>query len=244
MNTTNHEVEVPSTQAAPSSQNGHSPGGLEGSRGLEPGGQLAQENAKLAEENAQLRQERDLLRVLIDGLPDNIFVKDRQSRFLLSNSMHVQTMGASSPAEVLGKTDGDIFPAELAGQYRADEEALMNSGQPLNRQEVMVNPRTGEKRWLLTTKVPLRDKKGEVVGLFGISRDITDQKHTEEELHRAHDELERRIAERTTELSRERLVLRTLIDSLPDAISSKDLKGRKSDGQCGRPGKSPLQDRG
>lgn len=228
MNTTNHEVEVPSTKAAPSSQNGHSPGGLEGSRGIEPGGQLAQENAKLVEENAQLRQDRDLLRALIDGLPDNIFVKDRQSRFLISNSTHIRTMGASSPDEVLGKTDGDIFPAELAGQYRADEEALMSSGQPLNRQEAMVNPRTGEKRWLLTTKVPLRDKKGEVVGLFGISRDITDQKQTEEELHRAHDELEKRIAERTAELSRERLVMRTLIDSLPDAIYTKDINGRKT----------------
>ncbi len=180
------------------------------------------------EENAQLQQERDLLRALIDGLPDNIFVKDRQSRFLISNSMHVLTMGASSPDEVLGKTDTDIFPAELASQYRADEEALMASGQPMNRQETVVNPRTGEKRWLQTTKVPLRNKNGEIVGLFGISRDITALKQTEEELHRASNELEKRIAERTAELSRERLVMRTLIDSLPDAIYTKDINGRKT----------------
>ena len=125
-------------------------------------------------------QERDLLRTLIDSLPDNIFVKDRQSRFLVNNLAHVRTLGATHPDEVLGKTDLDIFPAELANQYYGDEQTLMKSGQPLNREETVVNPRTGEKRWLQTTKVPLRDKQGEVVGLMGISRDITDRKQAEE----------------------------------------------------------------
>ena len=72
---------MPSSEAAPSSQNGHSPGGVEGSRGVELNAQLMQENAKLAQENAQLMQERDLLRTLIDNLPDNMFVKDRRAGF-------------------------------------------------------------------------------------------------------------------------------------------------------------------
>jgi len=218
---------MPSNEVAPSSQNGHSTRGLKSSRGTGLNAKLAQENAKLAQENAQLAQERDLLRTLFDSLPDNLFIKDRQSRFLTSNLAHVRTLGATHPDEVIGKTDLDIFPAELANQYYGDEQALMKSGQPLNREETVVNPRTGEKRWLQTTKVPLRDKNGKVVGVMGINRDITDRKQAEEALRQSHDELEKRIAERTAELSQERLLLRTLIDNLPNGIYAKDTAGRK-----------------
>jgi PAS domain S-box-containing protein len=228
MNTTTHYNETPLAEVTPPSQNGHSMGGLESSRGTELNAQLAQENAKLAQENARLAQEYDLLRTLIDSLPDNIFVKDRQSRFLINNLAHVRTLGATHPDEVLGKTDRDIFPAESANQYYGDEQALMKSGQPLNREETMVNPRTGEKRWLQTTKVPLRDKQGVVVGLMGSSRDITEMKQVEEDMLRAHDKLEKRVAERTAEISQERLLLRTLIDNLPDCIYAKDAAGRKT----------------
>jgi len=217
---------MPSSEVAPSSQNGHSPGGVESSRGVELNAQLLQENAKLAQENAQLMQERDLLRTLFDNLPDNMFVKDRLSRFLVSNLAHVRTLGATHPDEVLGKTDRDIFPAELANQYYEDEQALMKSGQPLNREETVANSRTGEKRWVQTTKVPLRDKQGAVVGLMGINRDITDRKQAEEGLCRAKEELEKRVAERTVEISKERLMLRTLIDNLPDIVFIKDAQSR------------------
>jgi len=67
--------------------------------------------------NARLAQQYDLLRTLIDSLPDNIFAKDRQSRFLINNLAHVRTLGASRPDEVLGKTDRDIFPAESANHF-------------------------------------------------------------------------------------------------------------------------------
>jgi len=228
MNTTSiHRDELPSSEVAPSSQNGHSPGGVESSRGVEPNAQLMQENAKLTQENAQLMQERDLLRTLIDSLPDNMFVKDRQCRFLINNLAHVRTLGATHPDEVLGKTDRDIFPAELANQYYADEQTLMKSGQPLNTEESVVIPLTCDKRWLQTTKVPLRDKQGAVVGLIGINRDVTERRRAEEALRRAHDELEKRVAERTAEISQERLILRTLIDNLPDCIYAKDAAGRK-----------------
>ena len=226
MNTTNHDVEVPLTQSAPAPLNGHSPGRLEVSRGVDVNAQLAQENAGLVQENARLMQERDLMRTLIDGLPDNIFVKDRQSRFQISNSAHVRTLGAARLDEVLGKTDRDIFPAELADQYLGDEEALMKSGQPLNREETVVNPRTGENRWLQTTKVPLRDKNGAVVGLIGISRDITEIKRAEADRRQAHEELEKRVAERTAQISQERQLLRALIDNLPDYVYAKNAEGR------------------
>jgi PAS domain S-box-containing protein len=210
---------MPSNEVAPPSQNGHSTRGLKSSRGTGL-------NAKLAQENAQLVQERDLLRTLFDNLPDNIFGKDRQSRFLINNLAHVRALGATHPDEVIGKTDLDIFPAELANQYYEDEQALMKSGQPLNREETGVNPHTGEKRWLQTTKVPLRDKQGVVMGLIGISRDITDLKQAEEALRQSRDELERRVSERTAELSQERLLLGALLDSIPDRIYFKDAQSR------------------
>jgi PAS domain S-box-containing protein len=205
---------MPSTAVVPSSGNGHSTRGLKGSRGAGPNAKLAQENAKLTQENARLAQERDLLQTLIDGLPDNIFIKDRQSRFLISNLAHVRTLGAAHPGEVIGKSDLDIFPAELANQYYGDEQALMESGQPLDREETVVNPRTDEKRWLQTTKVPLRDKDGKVVGLMGINRDITGLKQAEEALASAHRELE------------------AMLDNIPDRIYFKDTQGRFV--QCNR----------
>ena len=218
--------EPPLTEVVPASQDEHPVKCLENSKSAESSEQLARENKRLTQENARLAQEYDLLRTLIDGLPDNIFVKDRQSRFLINNLAHVRTLGATHPDEVVGKTDLDIFPAGLANQYYGDEQALMKSGEPLNREETVVNPRTGETRWLQTTKLPLRDKQGVVVGLMGINRDITDRKQAEEALRRAHDELEKRVANRTAEISQERLLLRTLIDNLPDIIFIKDDQSR------------------
>ncbi len=181
---------------------------LDGSKSAEPGESLAQENQRLTRENARLRQDYDLLRTLIDSLPDRIFIKDRQSRFLVNNPAHVRAMGATTQDEVIGKTDLDIFPAELARQYYNDERAVMESGQPLNREEKAVNPRTNETRWLQTTKVPLRDKQQAVVGLMGISRDITELKRTEEAMAGAH------------------LLLQAILDNVPDRIYFKDTQSR------------------
>jgi PAS domain S-box-containing protein len=182
--------------------------GPKNSNGATPSEDLAASNARLAQENAQLTQERDLLRTLIDSLPDRIFVKDRQSRFLINNLAHVQALGATRPDEVLGKTDLEIFTPELAKQYYADDQALMESGQPLNKNELTVNRGTNEKYWLKTTKVPLRDKQGVVVGLMGISRDITEMMQVEESRAEAHQ------------------LLQAILDNIPDRIYFKDTECR------------------
>jgi PAS domain S-box-containing protein len=127
---------------------------------------------KRAEE--ALAEERTLLRTMIDNLPDYIFVKDTESQFVISNMAHVHHLGATTQDEVVGKTDFDIFPQELAAQYYADEQEVIQSGQPLvAREEYTIDPE-GRKQWLLTTKVPLCDSHGKIVGLVGISRDITE----------------------------------------------------------------------
>ncbi|MBI1916012.1 MAG: PAS domain-containing protein [Planctomycetes bacterium] len=128
-----------------------------------------------------LAEERNLLRILIDHLPDCIYVKDTQSRFRINNLAHVRVLGATRPEEVAGKTDFDFFPYELAAQYYADEQAIMRSGIPLlNQEQPCVDPR-GNQTCMLVIKLPLRDSSSKIVGLVGISRDITERKRAKEE---------------------------------------------------------------
>jgi PAS domain S-box-containing protein len=129
-----------------------------------------------------LKQERSLLRTLIDNLPDCVYVKDVEGRFIAANLATARIMGVSTPNDLLGKTDHDFYSKELAAEYRADEERILQSGQPLiNKDEPHLDP-VGNQRTVLTTKVPIKDSQGNVVGLVGISRDITERKQAEEAL--------------------------------------------------------------
>ncbi|HUI30579.1 MAG TPA: PAS domain S-box protein [Candidatus Acidoferrales bacterium] len=129
-----------------------------------------------------LAMERNLLRTLIDNLPDYIYAKDTDGRLTVCNTALVHHHGASTPGELVGKTDLDFYPRELAEQYHADEQAIIRSGQPLiNREEPTIDS-TGNAKWDSTTKVPLCDQQGKIIGLVGISRDITERKRVEEEL--------------------------------------------------------------
>lgn len=125
------------------------------------------------------KQEKNLLHTLIDNLPDRIYIKDRNSRFVICNRALAERMGKKEVSEVIGKSDFDFQLPELAEQFYRDEQEIMNSGIPLiNHEEPRVMP-DGEKRWNLITKVPLRDHNGKITGIVGISRDITDIKKKE-----------------------------------------------------------------
>jgi PAS domain S-box-containing protein len=116
-----------------------------------------------------LAKERNLMRTLIDNLPDLIFVKDMECRFVLVNRASLNN-GQITMADIIGKTDFEINP-ELAAQYYADDQAVIQSGQAiLNREEP--NMGTGQVRWFSTTKVPLRNNQEQIIGLVGMSRDI------------------------------------------------------------------------
>ena len=114
-----------------------------------------------------------MLRTLIDNLPDLIYVKDIEGRFLLANVAVARIMGAKTPAELLGKNDFDFHPKDLATLYYEDEQAVIRSGQPLLAREEECRDPAGNLMHLETTKVPLRDAAGRMTGLVGIGRDIT-----------------------------------------------------------------------
>ena len=122
-----------------------------------------------------LRQERNLLRTLIDILPDYIYVKDAQSRFIIANKA-VGLLVDTPPESVVGKTDRDFYPPELAAQYLADEESVAASGEPLINKEEQCLDAQGRQRLLLTTKAALYDQDGKFSGIVGIGKDITEQR--------------------------------------------------------------------
>ena len=127
--------------------------------------------------------ERLLIRTLTDNMPELIYAKDAQSRFLFGNMAVADMMGVSSPAVLIGKSDYDFYSKELADRYFTDEQAVLRSGDSLiGHEEPVADANTGEQRTLLTTKVPLRDHEGIVIGIVGIGRDITDRKLVEAEL--------------------------------------------------------------
>jgi PAS domain S-box-containing protein len=122
-----------------------------------------------------LARDHNLLRTLIDNLPDCIYVKDTESRFLAANLATAHLMGVADPCELLGKTDADFYPPAQAAAYRADEERLFRSGKPIiNKNESRREP-GGDWQLVATTKLPLIDSQGTVYGLVGISRDLSER---------------------------------------------------------------------
>ena len=179
-----------------------------------------------------LSEERKVLRALIDNVPDFMYVKDAQSRFLVANSALARSIGFKNPQELLGKTDFDFFPEELAQAYYDDEQNVIRSGQTLvNHEEACIDAQ-GNTIWLLMTKVPLYDKDGQAAGIAGIGRDITERRRMESERQKAKEALEERTKQLQSEveervlaqatLSAERQILRALIDNVPDYMYVKD----------------------
>ena len=132
-----------------------------------------------------IQQERNLLRTLIDNVPDGIYVKDTACRKTIANPADVHNMGRQSESEILGKDDFDFFPNKIAEGFFADDQSVIQTGKPvLNREEYVLDA-DGKKRWLLTSKVPLRNEKNQIIGLVGIGHDITHQIQAEEALRQS-----------------------------------------------------------
>ena len=155
----------------------------------------------------KLKAEHSLLRTLIDNLPDAIYAKDLDARKTMANSADLLNLGCRTEAEVIGKTDYDFFPEEIASACYFDDQEVLKSGTAiLNRQEQVIL-KNGEVRWLLTSKIPWRDENGEIIGLLGVGRDITSQI-----------EAEVRLREQNSMLS-------ALMDHMTEAVCAKDAAG-------------------
>ncbi|MBK7215103.1 MAG: PAS domain S-box protein [Bacteroidales bacterium] len=143
---------------------------------------------KKAEEEAQ--REKLLLRTLIDNLPDTVYVKDEHARKILANKADLKVMGYHQESEVIGKTDKELLNSVIGNRGYQDDMRVLKAGIPIVNREEDFTDIEGVKRWLLTSKIPLKNEKGKVTGMIGIGRDISDRKQSElalkisEEKHR------------------------------------------------------------
>ncbi len=149
-----------------------------------------------------------ILHVLMDTVPDHIYFKDLQSRFVRNNNAHARALGAKSPADCIGKTDSDFFSDVHAEEALRDEQEILRTGRPIVAKIEHNTFPDGTFAWVSTTKMPWRDATGKIIGTFGLTRDITATKIAEDKLNV------------------ERKLLRTIIDQLPSRIFVKDSAGR------------------
>jgi PAS domain S-box-containing protein len=141
-----------------------------------------------------LAAEHNLLRRIIDALPDNVYVKDLDGRFLLDNVAHRDFLGQPSDANIAGQSVFDFFPSKMAERFTEEDRYVIETGESiLNREER--RSENGSEFWVQTTKVPLRDRLGNIIGLVGITADITERKVAEEKLRRFTAQLESSNAE-------------------------------------------------
>lgn len=149
-----------------------------------------------------------LFGLLMDQLPDAIYFKDPQGRYLRVNRVLAGWYGLKDPSDAVGKTVFDFFPKAFAQAVTEAEQEILKHGTPvLDQEEKVVGP-DGKNRWVLTTKLPMRDASGAIIGTFGLSRDLKHQKHAEQKV-------------RDSEA-----LYQSLIECLPQCIFRKDVDGR------------------
>lgn len=137
----------------------------------------------------EIQRERILLRTLIDNLPDTIYVKDAEGRKIIANRADVAAIGAKCEADVIGKTDLELFPNSIGLRAYKDDMEVLRTGEPLlNREEFLYNDK-GEKFWLSTSKVPVYDEHGRINRILGLGHNITERKRAEEALNKLNREL-------------------------------------------------------
>jgi two-component system sensor histidine kinase/response regulator len=140
--------------------------------------------------NEELAREQYLLQTLVETVPDPVFFKDLEGRFTRVNQAMAHDAGFDDPSQLIGKTDVDIWSGDLPQESNDDERHIIETGEPLINKEESPVAAGGPLRWVLVTKMPLRDENGVIVGTFGISRDITHQKQMEHSLRDARDAAE------------------------------------------------------
>ncbi len=192
-----------------------------------------------------LYNERILLRTIIDNIPDSIYTKDITCHKTLANLTELQHLKAISEEEVIGKDDYDFYPEDIADKFLADDLLVIQTGEPVINREEYIPDENGQKRWLLSSKIPLYNKYNRIIGLIGIGRDITDRKESELLLKEKNEEIEAQneeyqqlneelrqineellIAKEKTEKSEERY--KSIINSITDYIYTVQIRDNKA----------------
>ncbi|MGC4022329.1 MAG: PAS domain S-box protein [Cyclobacteriaceae bacterium] len=150
---------------------------------------VSRDISEIKKVESQLKSERLLLRTIIDNIPVNIYVKDTLSRKILANRTEYEYVGAKQEEEILGKSDMDLYPSESA-QVSMEEDARIISGESMLNVETVNTRKDGSRTWFLVSKVPLKDDNDNIVGLVGISIDITESKKAQEALKQAKENAE------------------------------------------------------
>ena len=162
---------------------------------------------ELVETQQALERERNVLRALIDSIPDQIFVKDAKGRFTLVNKAFVELVDRENSEDVLGRNDADFFTREFADRMTGEDREILESGKAVLARERARQTRAGEERLVVTTKVPLPDENGKPYAIVGMTRDVTEQRLAREALLRT----ERQIQD--------------IVDNCPAVIYMKSVDG-------------------
>ncbi len=141
---------------------------------------LSNEITKRKQAEEALVHERDLLHTLMDNIPDSIYFKDTEGRFTRINQAESKLLNCDNPENALGKTDFDFFTHRFAQETFDDEQQIIKTGKPQIGKIEQIRWNDGQSRWASATKVPIRDNQGQVTGIVGITRDITDLKQAQE----------------------------------------------------------------
>lgn len=181
-------------------------------------------------DQTNIAQELDMFRMLMEHLPDSIYFKDRNSQFLRVNRAQFAKLGFSSEAGVIGKTDADFFSDELATSARQDELEIMRTGEPIMDKIEYLTWANFPDTWASATKLPWRDAAGEVVGTFGLSRDVTRRVTAEKKLQKAKEEADQANRAKSDFLANMSHEIRTPMNAII-GMSELLLESKLTDGQ-------------
>ncbi len=200
----------------------------------------ADDNKKMQED---LLKENAFMEALMNNLPDHIYFKDRDSKFIKNSLSHAKYYGFDDPKELFGKSNFDVLPEDQAKSSFESEQKIIKTGEPMISQVTEEKNKDGSIVWVSTSKLPLKDSEGNIIGTFGISRDIsktmklemeTREKNEEllaqeeelrqnlEEMQAVQDELERQ----KDKLTQEQALMQTLLKNAREAIYFKDLESK------------------
>jgi PAS domain S-box-containing protein len=178
--------------------------------------------------------EWNLFQTLMDNLPDTIYFKDRESRFIKVNKGYLQKFNIASESEILNKTDLDIFQSDHADDALNDEMEIIQTGKSIINKIEKETWQSGKVTWVSTTKVPLKDSEGKIIGTFGLSRDITDMMLTEQELKKLYFAIEQSpaaviLTDANGKIEYVNAMFTKMSGYTPDDITGKVLKILKDD---------------